>query len=128
TRNGGKFAFAGGKITIQIFAGYGTNPTPHPEMLVQTIALSFPNASAWPLPTYDPTYFNFNQRIDGTYSHIFNATDTVRSVQVDPSGPTKGDLRMVLENPNVPANYYAPFPGSTSPSAPGYSDPNASSV
>jgi uncharacterized protein (TIGR02600 family) len=128
TANGGKFAFTGGKITIQIYGGYGTNPNPDPSMLVQTITLNFPNASAWPIPKYDQAYCDFNKRIDGSYGHIFDGSDTVRSVQVDPTGPTKGDLRMVTENPNVPANYYAPFPGSASPSAPGYSDSSAALV
>ena len=74
------------------------------------------------MPTYDSTYFDFNRRIDGSYGNIFNSHDTVRSVQIDPNGPTKGDLRLVTAIPNVPANYYAPFAGSASPSAPGYND------
>jgi len=131
TQNNGKFAFSGTTkpITIQIYGGYGNNTgTPDPTSLVQTIQMNFP-AATWPLPSYDATYCDFNKRIDGTYSYIFDtAHDTVRSVQVDPLGPTKGDLRMLTENPNVPANYYAPFPGNTSTKAPGYSDPSAALV
>src|SRR5258708_123305 len=127
--NNGKFAFAGGQITIQIYAGYGNNTsTPDSNTLVQTITLSFPSAPAWPIPAYDLTYHDFNKRIDGSYANIFNSSDTVRSIQVDPNGPTKGDLRLVTANPNVPAIYYAPFAGSASPSLPGYSDPAARQV
>lgn len=141
TANKGKFAFIGGTITVEIYGGYGTNPTPAGDMLVQSISMNFPSADAWPQPLYDDTYHDFNVRLDGSYGHIFYTThtiinpttgasttvpiDTVRSVQVDPLGPTKGDLRMVTGKPIVPANYYAPFPGSNSPSAPGYFDPNA---
>lgn len=129
TANNGKFAFTGGAITIEIYAGYGNNSSaPDASTLVQTVTLSFPDASAWPIPSYDATYHDFNARIDGTYANIFNANDTVRSVQVDPTGPTKGDLRLVTFNPNVPASYFAPFAGSASPSAPGYFDSAARQV
>ena len=129
TASNGKFTFRGGPITIEIYAGYGNSTAiPDPRTLVQTIQLSFPDAPAWPIPAYDAKYHDFNARIDGSYANIFNSNDTIRSVQIDPNGPTKGDLRLVTLNPNVPANYYAPFAGSTSPSEPGYYDPAARQV
>ncbi len=122
----GRFLFKGGEITINIYAGYGTTSTsPDPAMHVQTLKMKFPDApNGWPTPKDSGAAKDFATRISGTSE--FNETDTIRSVQVDPLGPSKGDLRVICALPVVSSAYFAPFPGTAS--SPGYLDPNAPQV
>lgn len=113
----GKFTFEGGEITIETHAGYAQAATA--ETLVQTVKLKFPPAT-WPNPVGGAQ--DFNGRINGF--NLINANnDTVRSLQVDPSGPAKGDLRLVAALKTVPADYFAGYAGGDD--GPGYNDSGA---
>ena len=125
TQNGGKFSFGGGDFTVQIYSGYATAPSA--DTLVQTVNLHF-GPGTWPLPRYpgsaEPE--NYNTRIGTNTFNLVNAADTVRSLQVDPAGPTGGDLRMVTLQKVVPSNFYAGYAGGTD--GPGYSSTTATIV
>ena len=119
--NDGKFEFSGGKVTVEIHAGYATAPAA--DTLVQTVNLDFPSG-IWPLPRSPSAatkqHKDFNTRIGPSTFNLVNAADTVRSLQVDPKGPSGGDLRIVAAQKVVPADFYAGFAG-TDPNV----DPNA---
>jgi uncharacterized protein (TIGR02600 family) len=110
--NDGKFEFSGGKVTVEIHAGYATAPAA--DTLVQTVNLDFPSG-IWPLPRSPSAatkqHKDFNTRIGPSTFNLVNAADTVRSLQVDPKGPTGGDLRIVAAQKVVPADFYAGFAG-----------------
>ena len=114
SQNAGKFDFAGGDFTIEIHAGYANAPTD--ETLVQTVNLRF-NKATWPLPRNPGTdasgndLKDFNNRIGTGKFNLVHSADTVRSLQVDPNGPTRGDLRMVSAHAVVPSNFYAGYAG-----------------
>jgi uncharacterized protein (TIGR02600 family) len=109
-QNSGKFQFGGGEVTIEIHSGYATEAAS--DTLVQTVNLNFP-AGTWPLPRYSGADADFNNRIGKDKFNLVNAADTVRSLQVDPDGPTRGDLRMVSAQKVVPSNFYAGYAGGT---------------
>ena len=125
----GKFQFGGGEVTIEIHAGYASGASA--DTLVQTVNLNFP-AVTLPLPRkpaldgsgLDPE--DFNNRIGTGKFDIVNSADTVRSVEVDPSGPTHGDLRMVSVQKVVPSNFYAGYAGGADGS--GYDSSDATIV
>ncbi len=100
--------FSGGEITVEIHAGYATEAAP--DTLVQTVRLRF-GKGTWPLPRFSGADSDFNNRIGAGKFNIINAADTVRSVEVDPNGPTRGDLRMVSAMPVVPSNFFAGYAG-----------------
>lgn len=104
-------------IVIEIHTGYADHTGP--DTLVQTInmdipgcTLNFPTASSTP---------DFYQRMspepgnNGSFNPVL-AGDIVRSVEVNPTGPTKGDLRMVASAKVVPSTYYGPAPNYTTTS------------
>ncbi len=107
----GGVSFKGGEITVEIHSGYsGTigsaTSAPSPDSLVQTLHLKFPDA-AWPVPP-----LGFRPQTDmllGGESPIVG-WEIVRSIQVDPSGPSRGDLRHIAALRDVPANYFHPHP------------------
>lgn len=106
--NGG-LNFSGGKITVEIHAGYFGKPgsalvAPPPETLVQILTFDFPKATL-PLPPADTR--TLDARVDG---RIILGKEVVRSIQVDPTGPTGGDLRLLSALPSSPANYFRPHP------------------
>ena len=108
--NKGQFQFGGGDITVEVHAGYAS--AAGSDTLVQTINLHFPSGT-WPLPRYPGSAApeDFNTRIGTNVFNLVNAADTVRSIQVDPKGPTAGDLRMVAAQKVVPSNYFAGYAG-----------------
>ena len=106
----GGLNFSGGEITIEIHSGYqGTIGTslsaPSPETLVQTLHLTFPPA-LWPVPPDGSR--SMSEAMLG--ENPIGGFEIVRSVQVDPSGPSRGDLRLVASLRDVPANYFHPHP------------------
>ena len=114
-----KFSFQGGTINVEVHAGYAESDTP--QTLVQSYQIKFPAASStWPAPA-DSGRSDYNQRIFGSLIDANN--DTVRSVQVDPLGPAKGDLRYVASLKVVPKEIFAGYPGGAD--GPGYDDPTA---
>ncbi|MEI7823142.1 MAG: Verru_Chthon cassette protein A, partial [Verrucomicrobiota bacterium] len=117
--NDGNFEFSGGDVTVEIHAGYATAPTP--DTLVQTVNLRFPPGT-WPLPRSPsaPADKDFNNRIGPAKFNLVNVADTVRSLQVDPNGPTGGDLRIVAAQKVVPADFYAGHVGTDPIIDPGY--------
>ncbi len=112
--------FGGGDITVEIHAGYATAASP--ETLVQTVHLRF-RPGTWPAPRYSATDADFNDRIGTGKFNLVNAADTVRSVEVDPKGPTRGDLRMVSATPDVPWYWFAGYAGGADGA--GYDSPGA---
>ena len=113
----GKFTFEGGEITVEVHSGYAQAATP--ATLVQTVKLKFPPApSGWPTPTPGGST-DFNGRIFGGLIDTNN--DTVRSVQIDPLGPSRGDLRYVASLKTITSDYFAGYPGGDD--GPGYNDP-----
>ena len=119
----GKFDFNGGDVTVEIHAGYAT--APGPDTLVQTVHLHFPPGT-WPLPRSSGADEDFNNRIGTNKFNLVNAADTVRSVEVDPKGPTGGDLRIVSAQRDVPSKYFAGYAGGAD--GPGYNSPDATIV
>ena len=118
--NNGKFAFGGGDLAVEVHAGYALAPSA--TTLVQTINLHF-TPGTWPLPRSSGAAEDFNTRIGTNVFNLVNAADTVRSLQVDPNGPTFGDLRMVSAQKVVPSNYYAGYAGGAD--GPGYNSSEA---
>jgi uncharacterized protein (TIGR02600 family) len=111
------FDFSGGDITVEIHTGFD-DPLAKVDAtsLVQTLNFHFPPGKwNWPLDT--GTYRNFGARIQsgGFWPWNFidpttpNSKDLVRTVQVDPNGPSKGDLRLIAALKTVPAVYFAPY-------------------
>jgi len=101
-------------ITIEVHSGYTPNVTPtntqcNPQTLVQTIQMHFPGVTL-PAPTASPI-LDFYQRMSpepgnsGAFNPI-QPQDVVRSVEVSPTGPSLGDLRMISAQKNVLAGYY----------------------
>ncbi len=121
--NSGKFQFGGGDVTIEIHSGYAT--APGADTLVQTVNLRFP-AGTWPVPRYSDADADFNNRIGTNKFNLVNTADTVRSLQVDPKGPTRGDLRIVTAQKIVPSNFYAGYEGGAD--GPGYNSSDATIV
>src|SRR5262249_1512832 len=68
---------------------------------------------------------DYNNRIGADKFNIIHANDTVRSLEVDPKGPSKGDFRIVCALKDVPATYFAGFAGTNAAGAGGYADPAA---
>ena len=106
---GNGFKFRGGRITVEIHAGYYGKPgsalaAPPAESLVQTLEFDFPETM---LPVPPPSGLSLDERIN---QGIVVGTEVVRSVQVNPTGPTGGDLRLLSAPPFVPANYFHPHP------------------
>jgi uncharacterized protein (TIGR02600 family) len=113
------FTFGGGEITVEVHAGYALAATEATK--VQTFKIKFPPApSTWPNPTSTGENNDYNRRVFGRLIQPDN--DTVRSVQIDPLGPARGDLRYVASLPVVTADYFAGYPGGAD--GPGYGDPS----
>jgi uncharacterized protein (TIGR02600 family) len=111
TKNSGKFGFGvggDGLITVEIHSGYATAPTD--ETLVQTVQLRFP-AMSLPLPRDAGADRNFQNRIDKDKYNLVNSADTVRSLEISPTGPSRGDLRIVSALKEVPDTFFAAYPG-----------------
>lgn len=107
--NNGKFTFAvDGEIVVEIHSGYAAKADS--DSLVQTVRLQFP-AMVLPVPRDAGADRNFQNRIDTNKFNLVNGADTVRSVEVDPKGPSKGDLRIVAAMKDVPATFFAPYAG-----------------
>lgn len=108
----GKFTFEGGDITIETHSGYADGIDKPNPTLVQTIKLSFPapKSSTWPNPKNSVANRDFNQRING-FALIDTNNDTVRSLQVDAYGPSRGDLRYVASLKTVTPDYFAGYAG-----------------
>lgn len=103
------FAVTGdGIITVEIHTGYATAPTD--DTLVQTIKLRYPPVRL-PLPRDSGADRQFQNRIGPDKFSLVNSNDTVRSMEVDPNGPTRGDLRLVAAMRNVPPEVYAGYAG-----------------
>ena len=119
-------------LTITIWPAQGSPLQRGPQPL-QTFVLNFPQALNLPLPasTVSGTTAsifqgritasdgNFSDQCDvfnGSGSAIINQADVVRSVIVDPKGPSKGDLRVIAAlhtlnlNPFTQTSYFAPHP------------------
>ena len=101
-----KFLFTGNSnnnpVKIEIHTGYADHIGP--DTLVQTINLQFPSGRL-PIPTGAATA-DFATRVPGDPFNPVVTGDTVRSLEVDPKGPTMGDLRMVASARFVPSNYF----------------------
>lgn len=108
------FTMSAFDFTIEVHSGYTPNVTPtntqcNAQTLVQTIHMHFPGVTL-PAPTASGVP-DFYQRMSpepgnsGTYNPI-QAQDVVRSVEVSPTGPSLGDLRMISSLKDVPASYY----------------------
>lgn len=116
-----KFSFGGGEVTVEVHSGYAEAATEATK--VQTFKIKFPAAATtWPSPKDSGANKDFNQRING-FALIDSNNDTVRSVQIDPLGPSRGDLRYVGTLKTVPSDYFAGYPGGTDGA--GYSDATA---
>ncbi len=127
-----KFTFEGGEITVEVHSGYADAATDATK--VQTFKIKFPPApSFWPAPkdSLQPPlpppqvpidFKDFNKRING-FKLIDAINDTVRSVQIDPKGPSRGDLRYVASLKTVTSDYFKGYPGGAD--GPGYDDPTA---
>ena len=104
----GKFTFGGGEITVEVHSGYAEAATEATK--VQTLQIKFPAASTtWPTPKSSGGNKDFNARIFGGLIDTNN--DTVRSMQIDPLGPARGDLRYVASLKTVTADYFAGYSG-----------------
>ena len=120
-----KFVFEGGEITVEVHSGYADAATEATK--VQTFKIKFPPAQpspqpSWPNPKDSGANKDFNQRING-FKLIDVNNDTVRSVQIDPKGPARGDLRYVGSLKTVTSDYFKGYPAGTD--GPGYDDPTA---
>lgn len=132
------FAFSSSnEIEVEVHSGYEASLSQ--ESRVQTLHFRFP-AGTWKLPTFDaakpllegPTVpAGTPQGMDartagGIGSLVSTGTDILRSVELDPLGPTRGDLRLLAARKDVPANFFAPFPGGSG--KPGYNDTSTNMV
>ena len=52
-----------------------------------------------------------NTMATSQYGGLFRRGDVIRSVGIDPNGPSGGDIRLVAGLNNVPSNYFAPLAG-----------------
>lgn len=122
-------------LNVEIRTGEGASP----GVLLQSFSLRFPGNQAWPRPRLKTTTArNFDQRVAAANStapnysvspllqpkmseawaisgkdfrrSLIDSEDVVRSVQVSPTGPAKGDYRLIAGRTNVPSNYFEPHP------------------
>lgn len=77
-----------------------TNPSGGPTLVSGGTPMTSFNARCW-----SPYFGNWPD-------NFYFTGDVVRSVVIDPSGPARGDVRMVAGLNNVPSNYFAPLAGS----------------
>ncbi len=108
--------FDGGSFYVDVHAGYSTEASAQTK--VQTLQFTFPAISNLPMPRLAAGDNDFNNRIGPDKFNLVNAADTVRSMEVDPVGPTHGDLRVVAGKKTVPSGYFAGFSGTATD--PGY--------
>src|SRR4030095_3610099 len=107
-----EFGFIGGKGTIQIHAGYygkigSALYEPPAETLVQTLYLDFPSG-VLPVPRVCAAPRLVPQDLmEGDH---LSGKVVIRSVEVEPEGPSGGDLRVVAGPRLVPASYFRPHP------------------
>jgi len=117
--------FNGGNgIDVEVHSGYEELPSggiPSPSTLVQSYHFDFPqftvNMAQAPNPLVTeqttPTggarqAIGINTRITGGINGLVDtANDRIRSVQLDPKGPTHGDIRLLAAQLNVPSSYFA---------------------
>lgn len=108
-------------IVVEVHTGYAE--TAGPDTLIQRIELRMPAIGALPIPLDAGADRDFNNRIGKDKFNIVNANDTVRSLEINPAGPSRGDLRLVAAMKVVPPEFYAPYAGGTD--GPGYTDASA---
>lgn len=117
------FNFSGGVITLEIHSGFGAALTSASKP-VQTLQMSFPKTTIRVPKVYKNTdnwvnglkYMDFSARISNAMQDsLISYGDTVRSVIVDTSGPSKGDYRHISTLPFVPSNYFISHPDYNTP-------------
>lgn len=104
------------EITVEMHAGYAT--AAGPETLVQTYHFKFPNWTLLPPLTTgleeqaSETSTGINSRLDsgGVAGMIRPDYDTMRSLELDPNGPSGGDLRMLGVRKDVPRAFFFAHP------------------
>jgi len=112
------FSFSGGTITIYLYPGYVYPIAGSP---LQTIQITFPAAS-FPNPKSGGTALTSRSTGNTDKSFIDVNNDVSRSMQIDPNGPSHGDLRLVAGLNFVPASF---FTTSQVMGASGYQNPSA---
>ena len=121
TEKSTQMQFSGGKITIEIHAGYhgainSALVPPPAETLVQTLHLDFPSGT-FPVPA-NGTRSVPQELMSGGY---LRGGVVIRSIEVDPAGPSGGDLRLVAGPRVVPSSYFRPHPDYNSALLPAHS-------
>ncbi len=112
-------ALRGGKPTDpEFYWGFGTPSTSGKFVsdsrdLKSRMTSSVPKDTTFNHPD-GTTLTQTNEPLTGAFrtdgAGIFRRGDVIRSVQVSPSGPSRGDLRHIAALKNVPSSYFAPFP------------------
>ncbi|WP_050024879.1 Verru_Chthon cassette protein A [Verrucomicrobium sp. BvORR034] len=105
-----EFEFSGGEVVIAMYLGW-TGEDKH--LPTQRIHIRFPKCTL-PIPTNTvmtlATRFS-TQAPEDMRDVIILPNEVSRSVEINPAGPAKGDLRVNTALAVVPEDYFAPSPG-----------------
>lgn len=118
---GGGSPDGGGDVVVQILEGGAVSAAS--AKVVQTVTFHFPSWTG-PLPQSvnlssnspattgpDPSQYTFSARYPTSSSGAnswLRPGDIVRGVQLDPTGPSKGDYRLLATETTVPSSWFAP--------------------
>jgi uncharacterized protein (TIGR02600 family) len=105
-----EFQFSGGEVVIAVFLGW-TGEDKH--LPVQRLHLRFPPCRL-KMPTNNIMTLAARFALsspEAMRDQIIRPGEVSRSVEVNPNGPAKGDLRFYSALHRVPEEYFAPSPG-----------------